>query len=135
MNAIENLHSALAHAQYEGFGLIEYEDRDWNHYNKTREDKRVTKTRRHGALDIEVYAMFAQTWGSTTLGFGGVGGQAMTTAYTIVLRSNILGEYCVYFGGRFAYNIKRCNQKFLEHVANQQLNAVANRSGYEQSNP
>ena len=127
---VETLANALAHAKYEGFASIEYEDRDWSQKEKVM----VTKTRRHRTDDIEVIAMFPQMWSSTALGFGGLGGQAMTTAYTIVLRSNLLGEYCVYFGSRFAYNIKRCNQKFLEHVANQQLNPVKDRSEYEQAN-
>ena len=34
--------------------------------------------------DFELHT-FEQTWGSTALGFGGVGGQAITTARTYVL--------------------------------------------------
>lgn len=129
--AVQNLSNAIAHAMYEGFPLIEYEDRDWEHFRKTKEDKKVTKTRKHSDRDIEVYAMFSQTWSSTALGFGGLGGQAITSAYTIVLRSNYLGEYCVYFGGRFAYHIKRINQKFIEDVTNRQMCEVKNKSKYD----
>lgn len=32
--------------------------------------------------------MFPQAWGSTSLGFGGIGGQAMTSAYTTVITDN-----------------------------------------------
>ena len=130
--AVQNLSNAIAHAMYEGFPLIEYEDRDWEHFGKTGENKRVTKTRKHSDRDIEVYAMFSQTWSSTALGFGGLGGQAITSAYTIVLRSNYLGEYCVYFGGRFAYHIKRINQKFIEDVMNREMRSVKNKGKYEQ---
>jgi hypothetical protein len=130
--AVQNLSNAIAHAMYEGFPLIEYEDRDWEHFGKTGENKRVTKTRKHSDRDIEVYAMFSQTWSSTALGFGGLGGQAITSAYTIVLRSNYLGEYCVYFGGRFAYHIKRINQKFIEDVMNREMCSVKNKGKYEQ---
>ena len=129
--AVQNLSNAIAHAMYEGFPLIEYEDRDWEHFSKTKEDKRITKTRKHSDRDIEVYAMFNQTWSSTALGFGGLGGQAITNAYTIVLRSNYLGEYCVYFGGRFAYHIKRINQKFIEDVMNRQMCEVKHKSKYD----
>lgn len=132
MNAIENLHSALAHAQYEGFPLIEYEDRDWNHYNKTKEHKTLKKTRRHSQHDIVVAGMWNQAWGSTALGFGGIGGQAITDAYTIVLESQHGGGYCVYFGGRFAYHIRRPTQAFHEDMAGRCLRAVNKRSLYEQ---
>ena len=129
--AVQNLSNAIAHAMYEGFPLIEYEDRDWEHFGKTGENKRVTKTRKHSDRDIEVYAMFSQTWSSTALGFGGLGGQSITSAYTIVLRSNYLGEYCVYFGGRFAYHIKRINQNFIEDVMNREMRSVKNKGKYE----
>ena len=71
---LNDLHNALAHAAYEGFSIDEYEDRDWEAYSKGDKDKTVRKTREHRDYDIEVYNMFPQTWGSTALGFGGVGG-------------------------------------------------------------
>ena len=135
MNAIENLHSALAHAMYEGFPPIEYEDRDWNHFNKTKEHKTLKKTRRHSQHDIVVAGMWDQAWGSTALGFGGIGGQAITVAYTIVLESQYGGGHCVYFGGRFAYHIKRPTDAFREDMACGRLKEVSERSIYEQSNP
>ena len=111
-----DLHNALAHAAYEGFSVIDYEDRDWEAYSKGDKNKMVQKTRRHGEYDIEVYAMFTQTWGSTALGFGGVGGAAMTSAYTIILSSHLNGEYLVYFGGHFAYKIKQPTDAFYEDI-------------------
>ena len=55
--------------------------------------------------DFSVY-IFEQTWGSTALGFGGMGGQAMTTANTIVLIPINNHQDCfVYFAGRFAYSV------------------------------
>lgn len=50
--------------------------------------------------------IFPQTWGSTALGFGGIGGQAITEAITYVLLPRVDGEDCiVYFAGRFAYKV------------------------------
>lgn len=37
--------------------------------------------------------MFLQTWGDTSLGFGGIGGQTMTSAYTAVVR-DIYSGWC-----------------------------------------
>lgn len=124
-NPVGNLHACLAHAVYQGFDDIVYEDRDWEHYQKTKEDKRITKTRKHSEYDISVQAMFPQVWGSTALGFGGIGGAAMTTAYTIVLTSDVQGHYCVYFGSQLAYKIDRPNRVFFEDVANMSMHARA----------
>lgn len=58
--------------------------------------------------EIEIYAMFPQLWGSTALGFPGMGGSAMTPAYTIVISCQHL--WYVFFDGRFAYTVKKnCN--------------------------
>ena len=52
--------------------------------------------------DFELHT-FEQTWGSTTLGFGGVGGQMMTSATTYVFIPMGVNQKCfVYFAGRFA---------------------------------
>ena len=124
-NPINDLHHALSHAQYQGFPEFEYEDRDWEHYHKTKIDKRIKKSRHHSSYDITVYAMFTQTWSSTALGFGGIGGQAMTPSYTIVLESEQGSGFCVYFGGRFAYRIEKPNQSFFEDVAKRTMNRVS----------
>ena len=65
-NPITDLANCIAHAQYEGFSDIHYEDRDWQHYRETREHKGVPKTRRPTTRDFDVYAMFTQTWGTPT---------------------------------------------------------------------
>lgn len=133
-NAVQNLSNVIAHAIYEGFSNIEYKDRDWEHFSKTKEIKTITKTRRHSDRDFEVYAMFSQTWSSTALGFGGIGGQAITQAYTTVVRSDYTGEVCVYFGSRFAYKIERPNATFYTDAANRNMKPVNQRSSYEQAN-
>jgi hypothetical protein len=62
-----------------------------------------TRTRRPEMRDVEV-RMFPETWGSTALGFGGMGGSAMTPAYTVVV---FCGRYAaVYWGGGFGYMVE-----------------------------
>lgn len=68
-----------------------------------------------GIDDFEMYT-FPQTWGSTALGFGGMGGQAMTTANTYVFIPQYANQKCfVYFGSRFAYAVPY-SEKFMEDV-------------------
>ena len=55
--------------------------------------------------DFELYT-FEQVWGSTALGFGGIGGQSITSARTYVFVPQSCDERCfVYFGGQFAYAV------------------------------
>lgn len=53
----------------------------------------------------KVAAMFPQTWSNTALGFGGVGGQAISDAYTIVIEGPE-GDQAVYFNAAPAYLIR-----------------------------
>ena len=132
-NPIETLSDCMAHAVYEGFPEFEYQDRDWSQgYQPGVEPKWITKKQKHRAYDVGVYAMFPQQWSSTSLGFGGIGGQAITEAYTVVLESRQGAGYCVYFGGRFAYRIKRPHGKFWDDIQTQRLNEVSgNKKWYE----
>lgn len=71
---------------------------------------------------------FDQTWGDTTLGFGGVGGQAVTTATTYVFIPLCVDQPCfVYFGSRFAYTAD-FNVAFRKDLSCRNMRSVA-RSG------
>lgn len=61
------------------------------------------KLRRPFNHEITCYH-FPQTWGSTALGFGGMGGAAMTSAITSVVLCH--GVAAVFFGGRHAYTVR-----------------------------
>lgn len=69
------------------------------------------KCREH---EMEVYS-FPQTWGDTSLGFGGVAGQAFTSAQTTVVLTNTL-KAAVYFSRRLAYVIENPNDVFFDHL-------------------
>ena len=83
--------------------------------------------RRPTDRDVEVYS-FTQTWDSTALGFGGIGGQAMTTAQTTIVTD--FQTYCVYFGGRLAYKIENPNTKLIEDIMQHNLVAVGQQGKY-----
>lgn len=140
---IETLASSLHAACLRDLPEIHYRDRDWEAHrammNKmTREEKSeqmtkerasgrvegpfIEKTRRPEPYDCEV-VMFPQTWSSTALGFGGMGGQAITSAYTVVVSCDLVGAAAVYFGGRFAYLVEhaRQNAEFRQDIANQNM--------------
>lgn len=120
-NPVGTLHHCLAHAVYQGFPMYSYETRDWDHYTKTNESRNIVKSALHSEHNIGLYSMFPQTWSSTALGFGGLGGNAITTAYTVVLESEHGAGFCVYFGGRFAYRIERPSEKFFEDIVSRQM--------------
>ena len=72
--------------------------------------------------DGDLY-MFDQTWGSTALGFGGMGGSAMTTATTYVFVPEKYETAYVYFGGRFAYQCD-INDRFREDLRKHKMASV-----------
>lgn len=80
--------------------------------------------------DIHVYS-FPQSFSDTTLGFGGVGGQAFTTAQVTVVVCGL--NACVYVNGRICHKIKKVNQKFWEDLGNQNMRSkMLGKEEYEQ---
>lgn len=65
-------------------------------------DLKPDAERRPNPNDLSVY-LFPQDWSDTSCGFGGWAGQAMCTAYTVVVTD--LEEAVVYVYGRFAYRV------------------------------
>lgn len=127
MSIIENIAASLHHALLVGLEPIEQpvyqylrkEGVAGTERVKTGEIKQV---RPHEELcEIDV---FTQTWGSTALGFGGLGGQAITSAYTVIVQGPN-GDCCVYFSGRLAYHIKRPNNVFYEDKHQRKMREVA----------
>ena len=94
------------------------QERFWNAIKDdlTKEDKRYYP-------EFQM-TMFLQTWGSTALGFGGIGGQAITSAYTTVVEDIYTGWCGVFFGEKLAYKIKNPNKKFYEDVCNHDMRPV-----------
>ena len=79
--------------------------------------------------EVEVHS-FPQAWGSGCLGFGGIGGQAITTAQTTVIYCPGNGSACVYFGGRLAYVIRNPNRRFFEDLYARNMAEVSRRFKY-----
>lgn len=113
-NPITALHEALSAAVLRDLPECVYTERDWVEWHKLSQDERAdaiknktvpttTHTRRPYTDEVNV-TLFNQGWGSTALGYDGIGGAALTDAYTVIVE--YLGTYCVYFGcGRLAYKI------------------------------
>lgn len=108
---------------------IEYEDYDYTEIKKIKKSidkqkvwediknsgKKIIKKRRPSSHDdLDVYA-FPQTWGSTALGHGGIGGAAISSALTVVVGMKRY-YYCVYFGGRLAYKVFNPSPNFFEDL-------------------
>lgn len=80
--------------------------------------------------DFELYT-FEQVWGSTVLGFGGMGGQAMTSARTYVFIPIHCNQKCfVYFAGRFAYEVDY-SEKFMKDVLERNIASVTESGKYK----
>ena len=83
--------------------------------------------RRPTSDEVEVY-QFPQGWGSTALGFGGIGGQAMTAADTTVITSG--DAAAVYFAGRLAYVVQPFGMALMEDIRAQDMAEVGRQRKY-----
>lgn len=89
--------------------LIEQNFLTYMDYKKEEKNFRIR-------IDDFEMIIFEQTWGSTALGFGGCGGQALTTANTYVFIPLTCHQDCfVYFGARLAYHVPY-SKVFMEDV-------------------
>lgn len=128
---LSSLAASIYHALLQDLSPVEYEESAWDVVEKKRKPTGVKKTRRPYESEVEV-KMFLQTWGSTALGFGGIGGQAMTSAYTVAVFGP-MGDAVVYFAGRKAYHVSRPNDEFLTDCASGNLSDLAGCSRYSRS--
>lgn len=74
--------------------------------------------------------LFQQVWGSTSCGFGGIAGQAVTTADTVIVMGP-KGDCCVYISGRLAYYVERPNEQFYEDLHKHDMKGKADNPKYE----
>jgi hypothetical protein len=128
--ALQTLHEALGAAKLRDLADVTCMETDWEavaELRKTlgREAYATHETQHSRPQRLARYRpdepglhvdLFEQLWGSTALGYGGVGGAAMTSAYTVVVHTE--DEACVYFGGgRLAYRLDLKNISSEQRVA------------------
>ncbi|MGY3581384.1 hypothetical protein ACVIGB_000547 [Bradyrhizobium sp. USDA 4341] len=140
------LHGALGAAVHRDLPDQKTWVRDWSAWQKLSKEEQSKlrlageqgpgqwRTRRPYDNEVSV-VLFPQTWSSTALGYGGIGGQAMTEAYTVIVTDDRVS--CVYFGGgRLAYNIDLSAQsaagraRFAKDVAISMLAACGEEGRY-----
>lgn len=125
-NPIESLAAAVHHAcllALTPFEHPEYRFERTPGKQGTRVPTGATRQVRPHPSQVAV-TMFKQTWSSTALGFGGIGGQAISEAYTALVEGP-QGDVCVYFAGRPAYWVKRPSMLFLEDAGLHRMVGVA----------
>lgn len=97
---------ALTHDQRREYGALKAEKMDESQreeFFRARGIPLVFRCYRPTPRDCDVI-LFRQAWESTATGYGGIGGQAVTSAYTVIVISELTGHAAVYFGGgRLAY--------------------------------
>lgn len=113
------LHEAISAATLRDLPDIQYWQRDWTVYRAlSKKDPNLRfddgkgpgewVARRPMSDEVRV-SMFPETWSSTALGYGGIGGASMTPAYTVIVSCHNMS--CVYFGcGQLAYLIDHRTQ-------------------------
>jgi hypothetical protein len=123
---IEQIVQSFYAAMHRDLPNVEFPETSWE--NGKRVVTGVTKTRRPYENELEIFASFAQAWGSTALGFGGIGGSAITTAMTTIITDGKI--FCVYFGGALAYKLEKPKEAFYDDVKNRCMKPVSEVKAY-----
>lgn len=76
-------------------------------------------------LDECAVHTWPQVWGDTTCGFGGVGGQMITTEQTVVCYCITTDSAAVYHAGRLAYFVFRPSDAFWQAFYDRRLAGAA----------
>ena len=70
------------------------------------------------------FNVFSQVWGSTSLGFNTIGGQALTKAYTTVVYESHTDIFFIFFEEDYAYSVKNPNELFKRDLDEHNMKAV-----------
>lgn len=132
-SAVETLSRCMGHAVNGGFSKVPFARKLWPESRKAKRDVFEEGLRDVLHDEVEVIAMFAQTWESSALGFDAIGASQMTSAYTVVLQHAGF-EALVYFDGCFAYRISRPSADLYEDIARRHLARVGDEHRYERKN-
>lgn len=116
-NIIQQISMAIASALLLDLPDVAY--RNWTPGMKRLQvppDEAPLKRRRPREEEVEVIT-FPQTWGSTALGFGGMGGASITTAQTTVVSMPSASAAAVYFGCGLGYVVHNASARFWEDLS------------------
>lgn len=110
-NPISDISNSVVHALLHGLPAIKYQGQQRPEGISFEEFKRqwgsfpiVTMERRPDLEDLDIF-MFPQGWGSTSLGFGGIGAASMCQANTVVVVCRKAVAASIYFAGQHCYNV------------------------------
>lgn len=122
---IEQYAASVYSALLKDLSDVEVPKYSYNNGKRSDEPYKIDRQRPR-ADEVEIYS-FPQTWSSTALGFGGIGGQAFTNALTVAVVHG--REACVYFGGTFAYKIAKRNHQFYDDLRAHEMHPVSGAHG------
>ena len=120
---ISNITRAISDYEYlpnifQHLGNKEQNERLQAFWNKNVVKRETSTHLTHGEYvqwkEIDLHVV-PQTWGNTSGGWQGIGGSAMTKAYTVIIE-NGFGFACVYYNGELAY-ICEMDEKYQEMIS------------------
>lgn len=105
--------------------LIEYKSENVlrNHDEFVERIKKAREDDPYKSVDLVLHT-FPQMWGSTALGFDGIGGQAMTEAYTTVVHERVTNTFVIFFGEKPCYSLIDPTEEFFEDLKNLRIAGV-----------
>lgn len=126
----------LSNPKYPNLELIEYifkqylnANEDWKEKIKELREKSEFPRFLHPDFDVTV---FSQVWGSTCTAFdvcedgsAAIGGQAMTKAYTVVIKETLTETYGVFVDGRPCYVVDNATEEFYKDLSERTMKSLS----------
>lgn len=123
----------LSNQKYPNLELIEYQFKQELSKNKEWQDKVVDmkKQNKYLSVDFDVI-VFSQIWGSTNTAFDvcedgtpTIVGQAMTRAYTVVIKETLTETYGIFVDSKPCYMVDNANDEFYNDLAERNLKSLS----------
>lgn len=115
----------MSQLKYPNLELLEYQ------FHQMLDFDVAWKRRSNGMPEFDA-TVFLQTWGSTNTGFDvmpngdpSVGGDAMTSAYTVVMHEKQTNVYGVFVDNRFCYMVTEPTESFIEDMKNRSMASLS----------
>lgn len=123
----------FSNPKYPNLELIEYQFKQELSKNKEWKDKvsEMKKQDKYLSVDFDVI-VFSQIWGSTITAFDvhedgtpTLGGQAMTKAYTVVIKETLTETYGIFVDGKPCYLVNNANDAFYSDLSKRNLKSLS----------
>lgn len=128
----------LSNPKYPNLELMEYQFKQVLSTDKNWKEKvsKLKEKNKYLCIDFDII-VFSQIWGSTNTAFDVckngmpvIGGQAMTRAYTVVIKESMTGIYGVFIDNTLCYIVNNATDEFYKDLSERNMKSFSEASRF-----